>query len=382
MREIVILGSTGSIGKSTLAIAKHLGEEKIRVRALAVNGNIDELTTQIEEFHPEIVAVFQPGKAAQLRHKFPSLEVLEGSEGINTIAALSGKPLVVSAIAGTYGLQPTFAAIEAGNDIALANKEALVSGGELLTLLAKKKQVNILPLDSEHNAIFQCIQGMHPSEIKKLIITASGGPFRTYNSEQLSAVTPEAALKHPNWMMGPKVTIDCSTLMNKGLEVIEAHWIFDIPLDRIEVVIHPQSIIHSMVETIDNSVLAQLSPPDMRLPIQYALTYPHRVQGITPSLDFSKVQKLEFFQPDTEKFRCLTLAYEALRAGKSYPCYMNAANEILVGRFLKGEIPWTGIATGIADLMANHSAVAINSVTDVLFIDEEARRHAESVKFT
>ncbi|MFA6916357.1 MAG: 1-deoxy-D-xylulose-5-phosphate reductoisomerase [Parachlamydiales bacterium] len=382
MRDIVILGSTGSIGKSTLAIAKHLGKDKIRVRALAAQNNIDELARQIEEFHPEVVAVYKVDKAEQLQKRFPSLEILSGQEGINAVAGLSGKPLVISAISGTLGLQPTLAAIEAGNEVALANKEALVSGGELLTKLAKKHKVNILPLDSEHNAIFQCIQGIKHTEIKKLIVTASGGPFLKYDEEQLRTVTPESALKHPNWSMGPKVTIDCSTLMNKGLEVIEAHWIFDIPLDRIEVVIHPQSIVHSMVETVDNSILAQLSPPDMRLPIQYALTYPHRIRGITPSLDFSKMQKLEFYPPDTQKFRCLSLAYDALRSGKSYPCYMNAANEILVGRFLKGEIPWNGIALGITDLMAKHSPIAINSVQDVLFIDEEARRHAECIKFT
>ena len=378
MKKIALLGSTGSIGESTLKVARHL-KEKIKVSALAAHSNIDLLEQQAKEFHPEMVAVFDEKKAAELKKRLPHLPVEAGIEGLKAVASYSGANFVVSAISGTAGLLPTIAALEAGKPVGLANKEALVAGGALVMALAKQKEVPIIPIDSEHSALFQCLNGESKKSVHRLILTASGGPFRNFSSEQLQEITPQQALKHPTWAMGPKVTIDCSTLMNKGLEVIEAHWLFDIPVEKISVVIHPQSIIHSMVEFVDNSLLAQMGETSMIVPIQYAITYPERLPGLLKPFDFTKYNTLQFLTPDTDKFRCLQLAFDAIKAGGSAACYMNAANEVLVHGFLEKKIPWTDISKKLEALIDSHALIPIKSIDDVIAVDTEARRQAASV---
>lgn len=375
MKKIAIIGSTGSIGENTLKIAKHLKEE-IKVVALAAKSNIDLLEKQAKEFHPELIAVYDKDKALELKKRLPGIEVIGGMEGVVAVATHSNVNFVVSAMTGTLGLIPTLSAIESGKDVGLANKEALVSGGALVMQLVKEKNVRLLPIDSEHSAIFQCLSGEKDSPIRRLILTSSGGPFRQLSKEELSKVSVDEALRHPTWVMGPKVTIDSSTLMNKGLEVIEAHFLFNMPVDQIDVVIHPQSIIHSMVEFTDNSIMAQMGVPSMIVPIQYALTYPKRKEGMMPPFDFVKHNQLQFFMPDLEKFRCLRLAYDAARAGGSLTCYMNAANEVLVNRCLERQISWNEIATKLDSLMSRHSIIKISSINDVLAIDELGRREA------
>lgn len=375
MKKIAIIGSTGSIGENTLKIAKHLKEE-IKVVALAAKSNIDLLEKQAKEFHPELIAVYDKDKALELKKRLPGIEVIGGMEGVVAVATHSNVNFVVSAMTGTLGLIPTLSAIESGKDVGLANKEALVSGGALVMQLVKEKNVRLLPIDSEHSAIFQCLSGEKDSPIRRLILTSSGGPFRQLSKEELSKVSVDEALRHPTWVMGPKVTIDSSTLMNKGLEVIEAHFLFNMPVDQIDVVIHPQSIIHSMVEFTDNSIMAQMGVPSMIVPIQYALTYPKRKEGMMPPFDFVKHNQLQFFMPDLEKFRCLRLAYDAARAGGSLTCYMNAANEVLVNRCLERQISWNEIATKLDSLMSRHSIIKISSIDDVLAIDELGRRQA------
>ena len=279
-------------------------------------------------------------------------------------------------MAGTLGLIPTAAAIRAGKDIALANKEALVSGGAVIMSLVKEKGVSLIPVDSEHSALFQCLKGEKSGHVRRLILTASGGPFRAFTPEQMAAATVDQALCHPTWKMGPKITVDCSTMMNKGLEVIEAHWLFDVPLSQIEVVIHPQSIIHSLVEFIDGSLIAQMNETSMRVPIQYAMTWPDRQPGLMQPFDFVKHSTLQFMRPDLQKFSCLRLAYDAMREGGSLPCYMNAANEVLVERCLNKEISWHGIAQKLETLMERHSPSGADSLEKILAVDAEARREA------
>ena len=310
--------------------------------------------------------------------RLPEMEIVAGMEGLKAVASYDQADLVVSAIAGTLGSVPTVSAIEAKKTIGLANKESLVSGGQLLLSLAAQNNVRILPIDSEHSAIFQCIQGENPGNIRRIILTASGGPFRNLSKEELSKVTIDQALCHPTWKMGPKITVDCSTLMNKGLEVIEAHWLFATPLEKIEVIIHPESIIHSMVEFVDGSIKAQMSEPTMLIPIQYALTYPHRLAGIQKPFDFVKNKTMQFFEPDVDKFRCLKLAFEAVKRGGSLPCYMNAANEILVDRFINKEISWLDIGTKLEDLMSSHSIRQLHTLEDVLEVDQQARQEANA----
>lgn len=375
MKRIAILGSTGSIGQSTLKVVRHLGDA-VQVIALAAGSNIDCLEQQAHEFHPEIIAVYNKDKALELQKRLPHIEVVGGMEGLEAVAAYHNANFVVSAITGTLGLVPTLAAIEAGKDVGLANKEALVSGGALVMSRAKEKGVNILPIDSEHSALFQCLNGEKRASVRRLILTASGGPFRAYSSDQLQGITVDDALKHPTWSMGAKVTIDSSTLMNKGLEVIEAHWLFDMPLEKIDVVVHPQSVIHSMVEYIDNSILAQMGETDMVVPIQYAITYPERLKGSLQQFDFLKNDTLQFFAPDKERFRCLQLAYDAIQEGGSLSCYMNAANEVLVNRFLNREISWQQIATRLDTLMQRHHTESIASLETVLAVDHQARQEA------
>lgn len=374
-RNIALLGSTGSIGENTLKVARHL-PDRIRVKALAARGNIDLLEKQAREFRPALVAVAEEKQAAELKKRLPGMEVAVGVEGMKAVAAHADIDLAVCAISGTAGLVPTMAAIEAGKDIALANKESLVSGGALVMDAVKRQGVRLLPIDSEHSAIFQCLNGENKAAVARLILTSSGGPFRSFTAEQLRAAKVEQALRHPTWSMGAKVTIDSSTLMNKGLEVVEAHWLFDMPLDKIDVIIHPQSIIHSMVEFADGAMMAQMSAPTMIVPIQYALTYPDRPPGLIQPFDFLKNHTLQFFAPDRDKFRCLHLAYEAIRQGKSLPCYMNAANEVLVGRCLEKQIAWHEIAAKLEELMTRHAVQEIASLEDVLAMDRLARREA------
>lgn len=379
MRNLSILGSTGSIGKNCLKIAKHLGREVVRIVALAAKSNIKLLEEQALEFQPELVAVYDLDQACELQKRIPHITVIGGMEGLETVAVHEKANLVISAISGSIGLAPTIAAIKAGKNIGFANKEVLVSGGEFVMALVRAHGIELIPIDSELTAIFQCLKGEASKAVKRILITASGGPFRNFTTAQLEEVTVEHALNHPNYRMGPKVTIDSSTLMNKGLEMIEAHWLFQVPLEKIEVVVHPQQIIHSMVEFIDNSMLAQMCDPDMLVPIQYAITYPKRYEGSLKPFDFIKNHTLQFALPDMNKFRCLKLAYEAMRCGRSMPCYMNAANEVLVHQFLNKQIAWKDIAFKLENLMFRHAVMSITSFEDILAVDQMARQAALSL---
>lgn len=373
MKTIALLGSTGSIGKNTLNVAKHLG---CRVASLAAHSNIDLLEKQANEWNPEVIGVFDEEKARELQKRLPNVEVLGGLEGLIAAATVPCADLAVSSIVGAAGLLPTFKAIEAGKTIGLANKEVLIAAGELMMNLAKKQGVEILPIDSEHSAIFQCLRGESSSTVRRLILTASGGPFREFSFEDMKTITPESALNHPTWNMGKKITIDSSTLMNKGLEVIEAHILFGQPIEKIDVVIHPQSIIHSLVEFIDGSLISQMGVHDMQVPIQYVLTYPDRKNGLHPCFDFEKYSTLEFFKPDLEKFPCLRLAYEAAKIGGTLPCFMNGANEALVEQFLAGKISWIEIGQKLETLMEAHQVMPQESLETLLAIDKEARQLA------
>lgn len=377
-RKISLLGSTGSIGKNVLKIASKL-KEKIKIVALAARENIDLLEQQAREHHPDLIAVYDEEKAKVLQKRLPHLRVLGGMEGLCEVAAYHEAEMTVAAIVGAAGLMPTATAIKAGKMIALANKEVLVAGGPYIMPLVKKYGVSLIPIDSEHNAVFQCLHDEDSTSVRRIILTSSGGPFREWEQKRLQQVTLSEALKHPNFMMGAKITIDSSTLMNKGLEVIEAHWLFDVPLEQIEVLIHPQQKIHSMVEFVDGSIMAQMCEPDMVIPIQYAMTYPERCQGQLPAYDFIKNSRLDFCQPDATKFRCLHLAYEALRVGGTLPCYMNAANEILVNRFLKEEIAWLDISEKLEKLMAGYQCCKDISLEAILEVDQRARVEARSI---
>ncbi|MCB1107088.1 MAG: 1-deoxy-D-xylulose-5-phosphate reductoisomerase [Chlamydiia bacterium] len=370
MKRITILGSTGSIGKNTLEVARHLGYQVV---GLAAHSNIDLLEKQAREFLPECVAVFNEEKGKELQKRLPEFRVVCGLEGLEEVATLPSADFLVSAIVGTQGLIPTLKGIKEGKSVGLANKEVLVAAGELIMEAAKKQNVSVLPIDSEHSAIFQCLQGECPSGIHKIILTASGGPFRDIDPEKLLSITPKEALNHPTWSMGKKITIDSSTLMNKGLEVIEAKILFDVPLEKIDVVIHPQSLVHSFVEFVDGSLLSQMGVHDMKIPIQYALTYPTRKKGIAPCFDFQKYSKLEFFTPDWEKFPCLGLAFEAAKEGGTLPCFMNGANEVLVHRFLDGSIRWIDIGKKLETLMGAHRTRSQESLDALLDVDAEAR---------
>jgi 1-deoxy-D-xylulose-5-phosphate reductoisomerase len=381
MKQISILGSTGSIGRQTLdVVARHPG--LFRVVAMAAGTSMETLAEQVRAVRPELVSVADGARAADLKARLSSLngarpEILIGAEGLDAVATHPSADIVISAAVGVVGLPATYAAIRQGKAVALANKEVLVAAGELVMAAARKAGVALLPVDSEHNAIHQCLRAGAPKEVRRLVLTASGGPFRTTPAAQLKHVTPEQALAHPNWRMGQRITIDSATLMNKGFEVIEARWLFGMGMDRIDVVIHPQSIVHSMVEYVDGSVLAQLGPPDMRLPIQYALTYPDRVPSEGARLDWSRIEKLEFTQPEPGKFPCLDLAREATRRGGAAPCALNAADETAVAAFLAGRIPFIGIARVVASVLEKTSSAALGSIDDVLAADREARRLAE-----
>ena len=343
MKNLAILGSTGSIGTQTLDVVR-AHPEMFRVAALAAHRSDERIEAQIREFSPAVAVLTDEEAAARLRARYHgATEILSGAEGLLAAAALSAVDTVVTSLMGFAGLAPTLAAIDAGKDIALANKETLVVAGELVMGAAKARGVAILPVDSEHCALFQCLQGEKRDAVERLILTASGGPFRGKKTADLAAVSLADCLNHPTWAMGKKITVDSATLVNKGLEVIEAHWLYDMPYDQIDVVVHPQSIVHSMVEFRDGAVMAQLGMPDMRLPIQYALTYPARIASDFSRLDFSRLGALTFTAPDTETFRGLTLAVEAGRTGGTVPCVMNAANEVAVEAFLGGFIGFLDI---------------------------------------
>lgn len=374
-RKISVLGSTGSIGKNALKIASN-NKEKIEIVALAVKENIELLEQQVLEHSPRLVAVYDKAKAVELQKRIPHVRVVGGLEGLCEVATYHEAETVVAAIVGAVGLVPTAEAIKAGKTIALANKEVLVAGGAYIMPLAKKHGVALIPVDSEHSAVFQCLHREDPASVRRIILTSSGGPFREWGLDQLKQAKVEDALKHPNFAMGAKVTIDSSTLMNKGLEVIEAYWLFGVKLEQIEVLVHPQQKIHSMVEFVDGSIMAQLCEPDMIIPIQYAMTYPERCQGLLPPYDFVKNSRMDFYAPDASKFRCLNLAYEALESGGTLPCYMNAANEILVNRFLKKEISWFGISEKLESLMGNYNNTHDTSLESILAVDQLAREEA------
>jgi len=342
MKKILILGSTGSIGVSTLDVIRNF-KNKFEVFGLTANSNIDLLQKQIVEFKPKFVVVRNHDKAEKIKQRVNSCKILSGEEGLIEVTKNGDYDILVSSLVGFAGLAPTLESIQRGKRIALANKETLVAAGEIVVNLAREHNAEILPVDSEHSAIFQCLIGEKHSTIEKLIITASGGPFFHKSIEDLKKVTVEDALKHPNWDMGNKITIDSSTMMNKGLEVIEAHWLFNLPKNKIDVVIHPQSIVHSMVEFVDGNIKAQLSLPDMKLPIQYALTFPERYVSNFVNTHFPTLQELTFFEPDLIKFKCLKLAFDSMKQGGTAPCILNAANEIAVDKFLNRKIHFTQI---------------------------------------
>lgn len=371
-KKISILGSTGSIGKNVLKIASQL-KEQIQVIALAANENIDLLEKQALEHSPEVICVYNSEKAQQLQLRLPHIEVLSEMKGLCQIATYDSVELVVAAMVGAIGLIPTAEAIKAKKNIALANKEVLIAGGSYILPLVKQYGVSLIPIDSEHNAIFQCLKNENPRDINRIILTSSGGPFREWKKEHFPQITPKDALKHPNFNMGAKITIDSSTLMNKGLEVIEAYWLFDVPLDKIEVLIHPQQKVHGLIEFKDGSILAQMSEPDMTIPIQYALTYPKRLKSSLPPYDFTKNKQLNFDQPNPSLFRCLFLAYESLRIGGTMPCFMNAANEILVYRFLNKDITWLEISEKLERLMSEYTSQKATSLEAILEADTLGR---------
>jgi len=343
MKKVLVLGSTGSIGVNTLNVIRSFPGQ-FKITALTVNSRIDLLEPQIEEFNPECVVVNEEKPAAELRKRLKGkIEVLSGSGGLSAVASKCDYDIFIGAMVGSIGLAPAIQAIKKGKRVALANKETLVVAGELVTQLAKLYGAEIIPVDSEHSAVFQCLTGENSNQVEKLILTASGGPFLNKSKADFLNVTIEEALNHPNWKMGNKITIDSASMMNKGLEVIEAKWLFNIQQDKIDVVIHPQSIIHSMIQFIDGSIKAQLGLPDMKLPIQYALTYPERLKNDYPRVNLPSIGKLTFFEPDLDKFECLKIAYSALESGGSAPCVMNAANEVAVDKFLKGNIKFSRI---------------------------------------
>ena len=380
MKKIAVLGSTGSIGTQTLDIVRNYSDE-LQVVALAAGSNVDLMEKQVREFQPKVVAMWTEKAANDLQERISDLptKVLYGMDGLLEIAVLEEISVLVTAIVGMIGIRPTIAAIKAGKDIALANKETLVCAGHIIMPLAKECGVSILPVDSEHSAIFQSMNGEPKNRINKILLTASGGPFRGKTREELAAMRVEDALKHPNWSMGRKITIDSSTLVNKGLEVMEAKWLFDVDLDQIQVVVHPQSIIHSMVEYVDGAVIAQLGVPDMKLPIQYALFYPDRKVMNEKKLDFFELANMTFEKPDTETFTGLKLAYEASRIGGSMPTVYNAANEKAVALFLDRKISYLQITELIEQCMKHHKLIECPDVDQILATEAEVYEYIEGL---
>ena len=381
MKRLAILGSTGSIGRSALAVVD-AHPTRLAVVALAAGDNDARLAKQVQRYQPEVVAMATGEGVDRLRAACGATRpprMTAGAEGLIAVATHPSVDIVICASAGTAGLEAVLAAIDAGKTIALANKEVLVMAGELVTTHARRAGVAILPVDSEHNAVHQCLHGRDHSEVRRVILTASGGPFREYTPAALERVSPQQALRHPTWQMGRKITIDSATLMNKGLEVIEAHWLFNISADQIDVVIHPQSIVHSLVELTDGSVIAQLGVTDMRLPIQYACSYPERWDGSLPTLDLTQAGRLEFLAPDHGRFPCLGLAYRALRAAGTLPVVLNAANEVAVEAFLDAKLGFTSISRVIERSMNAHTVERVSTLDDVRRVDAWARDKARAM---
>jgi 1-deoxy-D-xylulose-5-phosphate reductoisomerase len=381
MKHLAILGSTGSIGRQTISVVESFPDQ-FKIVALAAGSNLDELISQIESHHPQVVSVADAKLADDLSRRLrekgiAALPAIHHSqEGMLAVATHPQAEIVVSAAVGVVGLPATYEAIKLGRTIALSNKEVLVAAGEVVMAAVKKSGVPLLPVDSEHNAVHQCLRGGVSKEVRRLVLTASGGPFRKTPLVQLAHVTTKQALAHPNWRMGNRITIDSATMMNKGFEVIEARWLFDVRPDQIDVVIHPQSTIHSMVEFIDGSVLAQLGPTDMRMPIQYALTYPERLASNQLELDWSKLRRLDFAKASTRRFPCLRLAREAMKKGGALPCALNAADEVAVAAFLEHRLPFLGIPEVIEAVLSHTPRTKFSSMEDVLAADSEARRMA------
>ena len=376
-RQIALLGSTGSIGTQALDVVRD-NADRFEVYALVARQNVDLLAQQAREFRPEVVVIADEAYYAPLKEALADLplKVWAGADAIADVVQMAPVDMVLTAMVGYAGLRPTLAALEAGKAVALANKETLVVAGELVTATARRAGAPILPVDSEHSAIFQCLVGQDAQAVEKLLLTASGGPFRTTSRKALADVTPAEALRHPNWTMGAKVTIDSASMMNKGFEMIEARWLFGLPPERIEVVVHPQSIVHSMVQFADGAVMAQLGTPDMHLPIAYALAYPRRLRSNAPRLDFTQLATLTFESPDRERFRNLTYAYEAIRRGGNMPCILNAADEVAVDAFLHGRMGFLAMSDLIAETMARTTFIATPTYDDYVQTDAEARRIA------
>jgi len=381
LKKISILGSTGSIGRQTLAVVDSM-PGRFGVSALAAGSNLEELARQISRHHPELVSVATPDLAADLADRLRAVkiaklpEIQHGRAGLAAVATHPDVTTVVSAAVGVVGLEATYAAVKAGKQVALSNKEVLVAAGEIVMAAARLANTELLPVDSEHNAIHQCLRAGQQKEVKRLVLTASGGPFRKTPLAEMARATPEQALAHPNWRMGRRITIDSATLVNKGFEVIEAHWLFDMRPDQIDVVVHPQSTIHSMVEFVDGSILAQLGPTDMRMPIQYALTYPERAASNELALDWTKLRRLDFEKVSTRRFPCLRLAREALRKKGAFPCAFNAADEVAVEAFLDRRLSFAGIAEVIERVLNRTPKIKMAAIADVLAADSEARRMA------
>ena len=378
MKRLSILGSTGSIGKNTIeVITSH--PDKFKVVGLAAKNNVQLLQLQIQTLKPEVVAVFDESAAATLRKMNLPVEILAGEQGLVRVATLENADMVVSAVAGSAGLVPTYEAIKAGKDIALATKETLVMAGGIIISEAAERGVRILPVDSEHSAVFQCLNGRDMNEVEKIVLTASGGPFLGKNISELDTVTPEEALRHPTWDMGRKITIDSATLMNKGLEVIEACWLFNLPPEKVEVIIHPQSIVHSMVKFIDGSVMAHMSVPDMKGPISYALSYPERLSDVLQALNLAEIRELTFEQPDAKKYPALSLAYDAIKTGGTTPCVLNAANEVAVEAFLDKKISFTSMARLVSRTMAEHKAIKAETIEETVNASNWAKGKANEI---
>jgi 1-deoxy-D-xylulose-5-phosphate reductoisomerase len=377
MKKLAVVGSTGSIGQNTLRVVEHLSD-RFEIFALAANSTVDLLAEQVAAFRPAVVAITDASCVDKFRNRcrdlsVPVPEVVTGADGLCQIASSSDVDIVVSAAVGAAGLRPTYSAVAAGKTVALANKEGMVVAGELLRKTAEKTGARIIPVDSEHSAVDQCLRSGRHAEVRRLILTASGGPFRQTPKEEFSKITPEQALKHPTWQMGKRITIDSATLMNKGLEVIEARWLFDIAPGKIDIIVHPQSIVHSMVEFVDGSIVAQLGTADMRQPIQYALTYPDRLESSVAALDWATVSRLDFQPPDRQKFPCVGLAYRAIEMGGTAPAVVNAADEVAVDAFLAGKIPFPDIPKLIGNALECHRLQPADSVESILNADGWAR---------
>lgn len=378
-KRVVILGSTGSIGESALKVARELGPDKMQIVGLAAGTRHEELARQAQEFGVKEVCIFDESRGPELKGLLPETNVTTGAEGLLELATLTEADMILVSIVGTAGLLPTLAAIEAGKDLAIASKEILVMAGEIVMTAAREKGVNVLPVDSEHNAIFQCLEGQQGDSVSRLILTASGGPFRTWEKEKLSSVTLSQALKHPTWDMGQKITIDSATMFNKGLEMIEARWLFGVGMEKVDVIVHPQSIVHSMVEYLDGSVLAQLSTTDMCFPIQYAVTWPERCPTGLEPLDFGKLAKLDFEDVREDAFPAVRLAREAGIAGGALPAVLNAANEVAVEAFVDGRLSFTGIPEVVEETMAALATEPSQTLDEILAVDALARQQTATL---